>query len=62
MRTADFCYFSGKDVLIIFLLCFSGYGRVPQLSNMGNDCLYIFDGVGHFASPNSLHGTPLQPY
>lgn len=56
------CSFWSKDVLMVFLLGCSGYGRVPQLSNMGNDCLYISDGVGRTASPNSLHGAPLQPY
>lgn len=62
VKSAGLCYFSSKDVLTVFLLCFSGSGRVPQLSNVGNDRLYIFDGVGHTASPNSLHGAPLQPH
>jgi len=56
------CSFLSKYVLIFFLLGCSGYGGVPQLSVMGNDCLYIADGVGHTAGTNSLHGAPLQPY
>lgn len=51
-----------EDLFFVFLFGSSGHGRVPQLSNMGNDCLYISDGVGHTASPSSLHGAPLQPY